>query len=170
MACLQFTFNMVDDCDDARFERFLGEALASLNENGGNIVLKEEQRKGIKHLFDKKDLVAVVPTGFGKSLIFQLLVLITRSAHSGNFTGLLVISPLVSIIRDQITEIQSLNLSGCNLTEKLDHLEDIEGSKFNIVYASAESAINSRFFTNARKRFGVHPRIGGLCRRRIAHH
>jgi len=43
MACSQFTFNMADDCDDACFERFLDEALASLNENGGNIVLKEEQ-------------------------------------------------------------------------------------------------------------------------------
>ena len=142
MACSQFTFNMADDCDDACFERFLGEDLASLNENGGNIVLKEEQRKRIKHLF------AVLPTGFGKS---QLLVLITRSAQSGNFTGLLVITPLVSIIRDQTTEIQSLNLSGCSLTEKLDHLEDIEGGKFNIVYASAESAMDSRFLQMIKK-------------------
>lgn len=142
MACSQFTFNMADDCDDACFERFLGEDLASLNENGGNIVLKEEQRKRIKHLF------AVLPTGFGKS---QLLVLITRSAQSGNFTGLLVITPLVSIIRDQTTEIQSLNLSGCSLTEKLDHLEDIEGGKFNIVYASTESAIDSRFLQMLKK-------------------
>jgi len=102
-------------------------------------------------LFDKKDLVAVLPTGFGKSLVFQLLVLITRSAQSGNFTGLLVIIPLVSIVRDQITEIQSLNLSGCNLTEKLDHLEDIEGGKFNIAYTSAESAIDSSFLQMLKK-------------------
>ena len=102
-------------------------------------------------MFDKKDLVAVLPTGFGKSLVFQLLVLITRSAQSGNFTGLLVIIPLVSIVRDQITEIQSLNLSGCNLTEKLDHLEDIEGGKFNIAYTSAESAIDSSFLQMLKK-------------------
>ncbi len=150
-ACSQFTFNMADDCDDACFEGYLGEALSSLNENGGNIVLKEEQKKAIKHLFERKDLLAVLPTGFGKSLIFQLLVLMTRTARSGNFTGLLVITPLVSIIRDQIMEIQSLNLSGCNLSEKLDCLEDIEGGQFNIVYASAESAIDTRFLQMLKK-------------------
>ncbi|KAL9976786.1 hypothetical protein ACROYT_G014120 [Oculina patagonica] len=89
-ACSQFTFNMADDCDDACFEGYLGEALSSLNENGGNTLLKEEQKKAIKHLFERKDLLAVLPTGFGKSLIFQLLVLMTRTARSGNFNGLLV--------------------------------------------------------------------------------
>ncbi|KAL9978185.1 hypothetical protein ACROYT_G015679 [Oculina patagonica] len=83
-----FTFNMADDYDDACFERFLGEAFASLKENGGNIVLKEEQRKAIHHLFEK-DIVAVLPNGFGKSLIFQLFVLMTIYAQRGFFTGIL---------------------------------------------------------------------------------
>ncbi|KAJ7384048.1 hypothetical protein OS493_024062 [Desmophyllum pertusum] len=38
-----------------------------------------EQRKAIKQLFEKKDLLAVLPTCYGKSLIFQLLVLLARA-------------------------------------------------------------------------------------------
>lgn len=38
-----------------------------------------------------------------------------------------------------------MDLSGCNLTVKLDDLKDVEDGKFDIVYASAESAIDKRF-------------------------
>ena len=33
-----------------------------------------------------------------------------------------------------------MNLTACNLAQKLDSLQDIEGGKFEVVYASAESA------------------------------
>ena len=94
-------------------------------------------------MFEKKDLLAVLPTGYGKSLIFQLLVLLTKRA--GNSASLLVITPLVSIINDQIMEVEAMNLTACNLAQKLDNLEDIEGGKFDVVYASAESATDKRF-------------------------
>src|SRR4029434_1352280 len=35
-------------------------------------ILKEEQRNAIKAFVDQKDVFAVLPTGFGKSLIYQL--------------------------------------------------------------------------------------------------
>ena len=35
-------------------------------------MLKEEQRNAIKAFDDRKDVFAVLPTGFGKSLIYQL--------------------------------------------------------------------------------------------------
>ena len=35
-------------------------------------ILKEEQRNAIKAFVDRKDVFAVLPTGFGKSLIYQL--------------------------------------------------------------------------------------------------
>ena len=47
------------------------EILLELEDKGRKISLKYEQRKAVKQLYEKKDLVA---TGFGKSLIFQLLV------------------------------------------------------------------------------------------------
>ena len=46
---------------------------------------------------------------------------------------------------------QSMGLSACNLAENLDKLQDIEAGKFNIVYASAESAIDRRFLASLKK-------------------
>ena len=40
-------------------------------------ILKKEQRNAIKAFVDRKDVFAVPPTGFGKSLIYQLVLLTT---------------------------------------------------------------------------------------------
>lgn len=39
----------------------------------GDLILKKEQHECIKSIINAKDVLAVLPTGFGKSLIFQLL-------------------------------------------------------------------------------------------------
>ena len=117
-----------------RFELLLKETMRSLEENGIKFMLKVEQKTAIRHLFEKKDLLAVLPTGYGKSLIFQLLVLLAKRA--GNYASLLVITPLVSIINDQLMEVETMNLTACNLAQKLGNLEDIEGGNFNVVYGS----------------------------------
>ena len=59
---------------EAKFEQILKEILLELEDKGCKITLKDEQRKAVKQLYGKKDLVAILSTGFGKSLIFQLLV------------------------------------------------------------------------------------------------
>ncbi|XP_068742331.1 bifunctional 3'-5' exonuclease/ATP-dependent helicase WRN-like [Montipora capricornis] len=112
-------------------------------------MLKAEQKTVIRHLFEKKDLLAVLPTGYGKSLIFQLLVLLAKRA--GNYASLLVITPLVSIINEQVMEVEAMNLTACNLAQKLGNLEDIEGGNFNVVYASAESATDKRLLQSLKK-------------------
>ena len=65
--------------------------------------------------------MAVLLTAFGKSLIFQLLVLLENRNRNGHTqtAPLLVICPLTSIINDQICEVESMGLSTCNLSEKL---------------------------------------------------
>ena len=44
-----------------------------------------------------------------------------------------------------------MNLTACNLAQKLDSLQDIEGGKFEVVYASAESATDKRFLQSLKK-------------------
>ena len=52
------------------------------------------------------DTIAVLPTGYGKSIIFHLLPFIcdhlNNSNHSGSSNAVLVISPLNALINDQI--------------------------------------------------------------------
>ena len=138
---------------EAKSWNILKEILLELEDKGRKITLKDEQRKAVKQLYGKKDLVAVLPTGFGKNLIFQLLVLLqnrNRNGHSET-ASVLVICPLTSIVNDQIMEVESMGLSACNLWEKLGDLTDVEGGKCHIVYSSAESALDKRFLQSLKK-------------------
>ena len=71
-------------------EEALVKALSTLNirREGKEIVSKQEQETAIIGLLCGKDVMAVLPTGFGKSMIFTVFTL----------THVLVISPLKSII------------------------------------------------------------------------
>ena len=58
--------------------------------------LKDEQRTILECLIDKKDCMAVLPTGFGKSLPFQIYSLVNRTTNDKT----IVCSPLVSCSLD----------------------------------------------------------------------
>ena len=44
--------------------------------------MKDKQEEALKHLLDGKDVFAVLPTGFGKSLIYQSFVIAKEMAGS----------------------------------------------------------------------------------------
>ena len=71
-----------------------------------------------------------MPKGYGKSLIIQLPVLPVKRA--GNYASLLVITPLVRVINDQIREVKTMNLIACNLAQKLVRLEEVKEDKFDV--------------------------------------
>ena len=118
---------MADALEEAEFEQILKETLLELEDKGRKITLKDELRKAVKQLYGKKDLVAVLPTGFGNSLIFQLLVLLENRDRNGHTqtASVLVICPLTRIINDQIFEVENLGLSACNLSGKLADLTEV---------------------------------------------
>ena len=77
---------------DKSFEEMLDRAVSSRADKGFS--LKEEEQISIKQLIQGGDLLAVLPNGFGKSLIFQMLALMK------NKSCLLIICPLQSIMHD----------------------------------------------------------------------
>ena len=89
----------------------------------GNISLKENQYEVLKLLVvEKKDVLAVLPTTYGKSLIYQLLSPVLnfmnhegRSISSAKNSTVLVISPLNTLIRDQIVKMREGGLNVCVL-------------------------------------------------------
>ena len=85
----------------------------------------------MKQLYGKKDLVAVLPTGFGKILIFQLLVLLENRNCKGHTASVPVICPLTSIINDQIFEVESMGLCTRYLSQKLADLTEVKGGKYH---------------------------------------
>ena len=52
------------DGESDQFEVLLAEMLRSLEESGLKFALKAEQKKAIRHLFERKDVLAVLPTGY----------------------------------------------------------------------------------------------------------
>ena len=120
---------------DGVFEAALQKALNFPSERGFNRELRQEKKSSVKQLFTGGDLLAFLPTGFGKSLIFQLLALV----H------------LKSIVNDQIKEASSMGISAGSLSDCLQ--TDIVSGKYRLLFASAEEAL-AKSFLEALKREG----------------
>ncbi len=139
---------MADEC--------LRSAISKLNliqHSTRKLVLKREQEIAVKELLAGKHVLAVLPTGYGKSLIFTFLLAReemsrfkstasdSHSAHSRS--SVLIISPLRSIIQDQIAEILLLGCSAEELSN--DNVSAVVSSPPQFIYASAENAIEKTF-------------------------
>lgn len=63
--------------------------------------LHPKQLEVMRAFIDGKDFLAVLPTGFGKSLCFQLPALLAPEARAT-----VVVSPLIALIKDQINDLR----------------------------------------------------------------
>ena len=70
-----------------------------LSNHLGGLVLKEEQKLVVEVLLSGKHVMAILPTGFGKSIIYQSFVEAKNLAVS---SSVLVVVPLRNIIEDQL--------------------------------------------------------------------
>lgn len=62
----------------------------------------------IKDLFSTKNVIAIMPTGAGKSLTYQALASVTKGV-------IVVVEPFIALIRDQMNEAASLGLVSASL-------------------------------------------------------
>lgn len=121
------------------------------------IHLKKEQEIAIKSLLKEKDVLAVLPTGFGKSLVFQVFAVVRSllSFESNSSNGsVLVVCPLKSIISDQIEEARSFGLTALEIEhpgifKNLPRLPDI-------LFTLAETVCADSFRDVMRNRQDVH--------------
>ena len=73
-----------------------------------DLVLKREQKEALRAVcVEKRDCLCILPTGFGKSLIFQLVTFTLDYLTKVNTSCVLVVSPLNAIISDQIEKLES---------------------------------------------------------------
>ncbi|MFT7511286.1 MAG: ATP-dependent DNA helicase RecQ [Candidatus Omnitrophota bacterium] len=105
---------------------------------------RKGQEAVIEKLMAGKSVVAIFPTGAGKSLCFQLPAL--------KLPGLtLVISPLIALMKDQIDFLQSRNLPAARLDSTLSQAEVMEvydglrANTIKLLYVSPERLNNERF-------------------------
>ncbi|NUN09833.1 MAG: DNA helicase RecQ [Ignavibacteriaceae bacterium] len=96
------------------------------------------QKRIIENVLAKKDSLVVMPTGGGKSLCYQLPALI--------FEGLtIVISPLISLMKDQVWQLKQNGVEAALLNSSLskeeykDNFTRIVSGKSKILYIAPES-------------------------------
>lgn len=103
------------------------------------------QKEIIHSVLDGQDVLAVMPTGSGKSLCYQIPALASEGLT-------IVISPLISLMNDQVHALNQLGIdvgsihSGMTDAQKRNVFIDIEDCKNYILYVSPERLQTKGFF------------------------
>ena len=77
-------------------------------------------------MFLERGLIAILPTGFGNSLIFQLFPRLINALQRNAVSKIIVVTPLVAIMKDQVEQPQSIGIRA--LAIGVDDEEDEEAA------------------------------------------
>ncbi len=114
---------------------------ALLKDCFGYSAFRGEQLKIIRSILDGKDTLAIMPTGGGKSLCYQIPALASEGVA-------LVISPLISLMQDQVASLKESGVESCFLNssltgaEKYQTKQAILSGRIKIVYVSPEGILS----------------------------
>lgn len=75
--------------------------------------LKDCQRECLMHVLSKHDVMAILPTGYGKSLIFQVAPFVLKAKYDLVSSVCLILTPLNSIMMDQINSMSKQGINAC---------------------------------------------------------
>jgi ATP-dependent DNA helicase RecQ len=121
----------------------LARALATF----GHTSLRPGQADVITDIFAGTPVIAVMPTGAGKSLCYQLPAIVL--GERGGIT--LVISPLIALMKDQVDALRARGVSAVALTsaagadEQRDIIDGIRAGAYTLVYVAPERFRSPRF-------------------------
>lgn len=112
-------------------------ALAILQKYWKHDQFRSLQNEIIDSVVSGKDTLAILPTGGGKSICFQVPALMQEGIC-------LVISPLVALMKDQVANLQARNIKAIALTggirseEMIDLLDNCQFGNYKFLYLSPE--------------------------------
>ncbi|MEG1483717.1 RecQ family ATP-dependent DNA helicase [Clostridium sp.] len=114
---------------------------------GNNADFRQGQLESILSVLNKKRVLVVQKTGWGKSLIYFLSTRMLRDMGKGPS---IIISPLLSLINNQIESAEKLNLKAVtiNSTNKDDWKDienDILNNQYDVIFISPERLGNEEF-------------------------
>jgi len=93
-------------------------------------------------LNDKRDNCVIMATGYGKSLCYQYPSVFTNGVT-------VVVSPLISLMQDQVLSLSAVNIAACFLgsAQTSNVINDIFDGKYRIVYMTPEYVSGSGLST-----------------------
>lgn len=120
------------------------EALKLLKQIYGYDSFRKGQGHIISSVLSRRDTLGVMSTGGGKSICYQIPALI--------FEGVtLVISPLISLMKDQVDALKILGVKSLYINSTLTKeeyiyaLRQIKSGKVKIIYLAPERIVNEKF-------------------------
>ena len=103
------------------------------------------QREVIENVLARRDSLAIMPTGGGKSLCYQIPALL--------FPGLtVVVSPLIALMKDQVEQLQALGVPALFLNSTLSfeeyqvNMERVRSGEIKLLYVAPETLLTPRLF------------------------
>ena len=107
--------------------------------------VKEQQEYVLSEFLSGKDVFGVLPTGFGKSLIYQLAPLILKKMFPARNPIFIIISPLNALTEDQIREASKLGIKAKMIGVHPDR--DIIQGRCQLVFGSPEAWLQNETWT-----------------------
>ncbi len=104
------------------------------------------QREVIENVLARRDTLAIMPTGGGKSLCYQIPSLV--------FDGLtVVVSPLISLMKDQVEQLRAFGVPALFLNSSLspqeyqENIEYVKRGEVKLLYVAPETLLTPRIFS-----------------------
>lgn len=126
----------------------------ALRRHFGYETFQPGQEEVIRRVLDGKDTLAILATGAGKSLCYQLPALLLPGTT-------IVVSPLIALMKDQLDMLAAAGISGSvalnsTLTEdeEAQHLETISRGHLKLIYVTPER-LEDEAFVDVLKRLHV---------------
>jgi bloom syndrome protein len=116
----------------------------------GHNAFRPNQERTVMEAFSGRDVFVLMPTGGGKSLCFQLPACIDDGVT-------IVISPLVSLIQDQVQQLEALDVGVANLNGDQDYdtvqrpiISELFSNsiKIKMLYVTPEKIASSNLLNN----------------------
>lgn len=105
---------------------------------------KKEQIEIIKEVLSGRDVLGVLPTGYGKSLCYEVPAMMMKGPT-------LVVSPLISLMKDQVDSLVEKGIpatyinSSLGIEESNERKRNIRKGRYKLIYVSPESLKLKRF-------------------------
>jgi len=117
--------------------------ISLMNKVYGFTSFRQKQYQIIDTLLNGLDVCAILPTGHGKSLTFQLPSLYTLRPT-------IVVSPLISLMNDQRISLESKGIPSCcynhEVKDKITLRKQILNGEYLFIYMAPETLVNSSDF------------------------
>ncbi len=110
----------------------------------GHAAFRDGQREIVESVLDGKDVLAVLPTGGGKSLLYQLPAFLLPGAT-------VAVSPLISLMKDQVDQLRARGLKAALLNSSQDWEEQdrilslVARGEVKLLYVAPERWRSQRF-------------------------